>query len=61
MPASYIRVVRRVCRGWCESAARYITRLKPEQFDADKLAERFPYLQALHLSHCNMAMVAESQ
>eukprot|EP00884_Botryococcus_braunii_P003799 jgi/Botrbrau1/1341/Bobra.0063s0052.1 len=61
MPASYIRVVRRVCRGWCDSAARYITRLKPESFDARKLAGRFPYLQALHLSHCNMAMVAESQ
>lgn len=61
MPASYIRVIRRVCRGWCDAAARFITRVKPEQFNAALLLCRFPHLQALHLSHCSMAMVTRSK
>ncbi|EIE23088.1 RNI-like protein [Coccomyxa subellipsoidea C-169] len=52
MPPSYVRVVRLVCRGWAAAAGRLMQRLKPEALEGPRLAQRFPHLCALDLSHC---------
>lgn len=52
MPPSYVRVVRLVCRGWAAAAGRLMQRLKPEALEGPRLAQRFPHLRALDLSHC---------
>lgn len=55
MSPSYIRRVRLVCNGWAAFAGRYCTELKPEVLTGGgaRLAERFPYLRVLDLSHCS--------
>lgn len=52
MPPSYVRVVRLVCCGWAAAAGRLMQRLKPEALEGPRLAQRFPHLRALDLSHC---------
>ena len=41
-----------MCRGWAAGAGRLMTSLKPEALDGARLAQRFPYLRSLDLSHC---------
>ena len=59
MSASYIRRVRLVCNGWACFAGRFCTELKPEFLPAggQRLAQRFPYLHVLDLSHCSEIVI----
>lgn len=59
MSPSYIRRVRLVCSGWAAFAGRFCTGLKPEYLSIGgaRLAERFPFLCVLDLSHCSEIVI----
>lgn len=57
MAPSYLRVMRLVCRSWAEFGGRHLSSLKPERLDGPRLAERFPHLRSLDLSHCQRMIV----
>ena len=39
-------------QGWALAAGRLMQSLKPEHLDGPRLAQRFPQLRSLDLSHC---------
>ncbi len=57
MAPSYLRVMRLVCRSWAEFGGRHLSSLKPERLDGPRLAQRFPHLRSLDLSHCQRMIV----
>lgn len=59
MSPSYIRRVRLVCSGWSAYAGRFCRGLKPEylQGGGARLAQRFPFLRVLDLSHCSEIVI----
>jgi hypothetical protein len=57
MAPSYLRVMRLVCRSWAEFGGRHLSSLKPERLDGPRLAQRFPHLRSLDLSHCQRIIV----
>lgn len=57
MSASYLRVMRLVCRSWAEFAGRHTSSLQPERLEGPRLAQRFPHLRSLDLSHCQRMIV----
>ena len=59
MSPSYIRRVRLVCQGWSAYAGRFCSGLKPEYLlgGSARLAQRFPFLRVLDLSHCSEIVI----
>lgn len=56
-----MQVARLVCRGWAAGTGRLMASLKPESLEGTRLAQRFPYLRALDLSHCMHSVIFQSQ